>query len=166
MTDIRHSADGDEITDALRHVLMDAFSLHLLALCSVWNVENTSCAADYLDIFRKRARSAHGAAHGVARLLRRRGASVAFHPTDPPELPRWMFAAPAPQPVMLVDLMARGTAEFVTTIEATLDVIRGREQDVETVRGLTRRLHIERSSQSRLAQLASSLAERPAQLHS
>jgi len=166
MAVVRRGLEGNGVTDALRHVLMDAFSLQMLALCSAWNVEQATQASAYVDIFRKRARSAHAAAHGAARLLRRRGATVALHPTDPPELPRWMFAAPAPEPVLLADLLAQATAEFVTTIEATLDLVGSAPDDRAAAIGLSRRLQAERSFHDKLAQLASSLRERPARLHS
>jgi len=142
---------------------MDAFSLQLLALCAAWNVER-SPAAGYDRIFQSRAQTALGAAHGAARLLRRRGAAVALHPTDPSELPRWMFAAPVPEPAMLVSLLAQATAEFMTTLEAALDV--SREGDRFTTRSLTQRLNAERRTYASLREFASSLAAGPARLRS
>jgi len=156
--------ETDAVSDALRHVLMDAFSLQLLALCAAWNVERPLGSAFY-RLFRSRARTALGAAHRTARLLRHRGAAVALHPTDPSELPRWMFAAPVPEPDMLVGLLAQATSEFAATLEAALDVARGGD-DGFTTRSLARRLRTERRIERNLAEFARSLAERPARLHS
>lgn len=165
MSPAQSAPEADAVADALRHVLMDAFSLQLLALCAAWNVEQP-LGGTYYRIFRGRARTALGAAHSAGQLLRRRGAAVALHPSDPSELPRWMFAAPVPEPAMLVSLLAQATGEFVTTLEAALDVTRGGAGDSFTRRNLTRRLRAERRTQLALRDFAASLAERPARLHS
>lgn len=144
---------------------MDAFSLQLLALCAVWNLDR-SLSGSFRSTFSQRARSALRAAHQAGFLLRRRGAAVALHPTDPSEVPRWMFAAPVPEPTMLLNLLAQATGEFVTTLEAALDVTRGDGGDRFTQRGLSRRLAAERRIHAGLTLTAASLAERPARLHS
>jgi hypothetical protein len=165
MTSADTAPEVDPITDALRHVLLDAFSLQLLALCAAWNIEQMLGDA-YLRLFQQRARTAMGAAHQAGLLLRRRGAAVALHPSDPSELPRWMFAAPVPEPMMLVGLLAQATGEFVVTLEAALDVAAGQAGDAVTHRSLTRRLTAERRARATLEAIAASLAERPPQLHS
>jgi len=157
--------EPDSVADALRHVLMDAFSLQLLALCAVWNLE-PSVTGSYRSTFSQRARSALRAAYQAGFLLRRRGAAVALHPSDPSELPRWMFAAPVSDPPMLLDLLGQATGEFVSTLEAALDVTRGDGGDRLTQRGLSRRLAAERRIHASLTLSAASLAERPARLHS
>lgn len=151
--------EADNVADALRHVLMDALSLQSLALCAAWNVDGSG-EAGYAALFRKRARSAQAAAHGLAKLLRRRQAAVALHPSDPSELPRWMFAAPAPEPVMLVALLAEATAEFVASLEAASEVARA-AGDGPTRAHLARRLNAERQTAATLAEVAASLAGRP-----
>jgi hypothetical protein len=77
-----------------------------------------------------------------------------------------MFAAPVPDPTMLLGLLAQATGEFVATLEATLDVSRGSGGDRFTTRSLTRRLRTERHVHSTLTQYATTLAGRPATLHS
>jgi len=146
------------VADALRHVLMDAFTLQFLALCAAWNMEGSG-QAGYAALFRKRARSAQAAAHQLAKLLRHRRAAVALHPTDPSELPRWMFAAPAPEPVMLVALLAEATAEFAASLEAAAEVARA-AGDRHTRGRLVRRLRAERRTAAALAEVAGGLAER------
>ncbi len=151
--------EADPVADALRHVLMDAFSLQLLAFCAAWNIEHL-LGGTYNRLFQQRARTALSAAHRAGVLLRRRGAAVALHPSDPSELPRWMFAAPVPEPVLLIGLLAQATGEFVTRLEAALDVARGGAGDADTRRSLSRRLAAERRIRSSLESFAASLAER------
>lgn len=150
--------EADAVTDALRHVLMDAFSLQTLALCAAWNVEGSD-QAGCLAPFRDRATSARAAAHEIARLLRRRRAAVALHPTDPSELPRWMLAAPAPEPLMRAALLAEATGEFIASLEAACEVARA-AGDLHTRQQLRRRLGAELRTAAALARLFGSLPKR------
>jgi hypothetical protein len=90
---------------------------------------------------------------------------VALHPTDLSDLPRWMLAAPAPEPRMRVALLAEATAEFTASLEAACEVARA-AGDLHARQRLWRRLSAERRTAAALAQLARRLPNRAEGRHS
>lgn len=117
------NARTDDLADALRHVLADAFAVTALAYLSKWNIRATApcpVRARVDDAFRAGRR----AQDVVARQLLALGFPAALHWTDPADVPRWLLAGQSHDTATELLVLSSGLREFAESLVAAIEVAR------------------------------------------
>lgn len=116
-------AKTNDLADALRHVLADAFAVTALAYLSKWNIQNRAPpnVCQHVDAVHRASQRGQAV---VARQLCALNRPVSLHSSDPAHVPRWMLAGQSFDPVSELLLLTSGLNEVSESISAAIEVAR------------------------------------------